>query len=201
MPKSPLIEKVENIKMAHRVIILLGALVLLGGLFVFLFYIPKAREISRVKAEITGIKQQINQAKIKEKNLEKFEAEHVQVNTQFQEILKLLPDKREIPSLLRSITQLGSDSNLEFLLFRPLKERHQDFYVEIPVSMELSGSYHNVALFFDRVGRMERIVNIFDISMKPIKERSTNLITRCDAVTYRFKGEADEAIEKSEQKK
>lgn len=201
MPKSSLIEKVEKIKMAHRVMILLGALVLLGGLFVFLFYIPKAGEISRIKAEISGIEQQINQGMIREKNLEKFEAGYAQVNAQFQEILKLLPDKREIPTLLRSITQLGSDSNLEFLLFKPLKERHQDFYVEIPVSMELSGSYHNVALFFDRVGRMERIVNIFDVSMKPIKERSTDLITRCDAVTYRFKGEADEATEESEQKK
>ena len=201
MPKSSLIEKVEKIKMAHRVMILLGALVLLGGLFVFLFYIPKAGEISRIKAEITGIEQQINQGMIREKNLEKFEAGYAQVNTQFQEILKLLPDKREIPTLLRSITQLGSDSNLEFLLFKPLKERYQDFYVEIPVSMELSGSYHNVALFFDKIGRMERIVNIFDVSMKPIKERSTDLITRCDAVTYRFKGEADEATEESEQKK
>lgn len=201
MPKSSLIEKVEKIKMAHRVMILLGALVLLGGLFVFLFYIPKAGEISRIKAEISGIEQQINQGMIREKNLEKFEAGYAQVNTQFQEILKLLPDKREIPTLLRSITQLGSDSNLEFLLFRPLKERIKDFYVEIPVSMELSGSYHNVALFFDKIGRMERIVNIFDVSMKPIKERSTDLITRCDAVTYRFKGEADEATEESEQKK
>ena len=201
MPKSSLIEKVENIKMAHRVMILLGALVLLVGLFAFLFYFPKTGEISRIKAEIKTIEQQINQVKIREKKVERFEAEYAQVEAQFQEILKLLPDKREIPSLLRGITQLGSDSNLEFLLFRPLKERQQDFYVEIPVSMELSGSYHNVALFFDKVGRMERIVNIFDVSMTPLKERSTNLITRCEAVTYRFKGEAYEVTETSEQKK
>jgi type IV pilus assembly protein PilO len=198
MPKASFIEKVQNIKMPHRIMILLGTLVVLGGLFLFLIYIPKAEEIALIKAEIAGIEQQINQAKIREKNFEKFEAERADINTQFQEALTLLPDKREIPSLLRSITQLGSDSKLEFRLFQPLKERRRDFYVEIPVSMELSGSYHDVALFFDKVGRMERIVNIVDVSMKPIKERATTLITRCDAVTYRFKGKADESSEKSE---
>lgn len=63
--------------------------------------------------------------------------------------------------------------------------------MEIPVSIEVSGTYHNVAVFFDKVGQMERIVNILNVSMTPQKERSTTLTTRCDAVTYRFKGETD----------
>ena len=63
--------------------------------------------------------------------------------------------------------------------------------MEIPVSIEVSGPYHNVAVFFDKVGQMERIINILNVSMTPQKERSTTLTTRCDAVTYRFKGETD----------
>ena len=113
------------------------------------------------------------------------------MDAQFQEALKLLPNTKEIPSLLKSITQLGTDSQLEFLLFSPQRERPQDFFMEIPVSIEVKGSYHNVAVFFDKVGQMERIVNILNVSMTPVKERATILTTRCDAVTYRFKGEAD----------
>jgi len=195
MPRASFSEKIEKIEMSRRIMILIGTLILLGGIFILLIYVPKAGEISQIKTEIAGIKQQINQAKIKEKNLEKFEAERAEVNARFEEALKLLPDKREIPSLLKGITQRGSDSNLEFRLFRPQKERVQEFYVEIPVSMEFSGNYHDVALFFDKVGRMERIVNIIDVSMKPLKELSTDLITTCEAVTYRFKGEADETSE------
>ncbi len=67
--------------------------------------------------------------------------------------------------------------------------------MEIPVSIEVSGTYHNVAIFFDKVGQMERIVNILNVSMTPQKDRSTTLTTKCDAVTYRFKGDTDAKLQ------
>ena len=201
MPTGALFEKVEKLKMVHRILIFAGTIVLLAGLFAWLVYIPKTNEISGLRKEIAGLEQKINQAKIKVRSLRKFEKEQVEVEAQFQEALRLLPNKREIPALLRSITQLGSDANLEFRLFSPQREKARDFYVEIPVSMEVSGNYHNVAVFFDKVGKMERIVNILDISMKPIKSRSTSLTTKCSAVTYRFKRKADENAEKGKKKR
>jgi len=201
MPTGAFFEKVEKLKMIHRILILVGTIVLLAGIFVALVYIPKSKDITRLNQEIAGLEKKINQAKIKARTLKKFEAEQVEVDTQFREALKLLPNQREIPTLLRSITQLGSDANLEFRLFSPNKEKARDFYIEIPVSMEVSGTYHDVATFFDKVGRMKRIVNILDISMNPIKERSTNLTTKCNAVTYRFKRKVDEKTETGKNKK
>lgn len=201
MPTGAFFEKVEKLKMVHRILILVGTIVLLAGIFVALVYIPQSNEITRLNKEISGLEKKINQAKIKARTLKKFEAEQVEVEAQFREALKLLPNKREIPTLLRGITQLGSDANLEFLLFSPKKEKARDFYLEIPVSMEVSGTYHDVATFFDKVGRMKRIVNILDISMKPIKERSTNLTTKCNAVTYRFKRKVDEKTKTGKNKK
>lgn len=183
---SLLIEKIEKVKMIYRVLILAGTLALLGGIFVWQFYIPKTEQIARTSIEITGLKQQINQAKIKSRNLAKFEAEEAQAEAQFQEALELLPKKREIPSLLRSVSQLGIDSNLEFRLFSPRVEMLRGFYIEIPVSIQVKGNYHDVAVFFDKVGRMKRIVNIIDVSMRPIGD-SGELNTQCTAVTYRFK--------------
>lgn len=201
MTAASFFETVEKMKMIHRILIFVGILLVLLAIFVFLVYIPKAGEISRIRKEITGLEQKVNRAKMRASNLTEFEEDEKQVDAQFREALRLLPNKREIPSLLKSITQLGSDSNLEFRLFSPKKEVVGDFYIEIPVSVEVSGGYHDVALFFDKVGRMERIVNILDVSMKPLKEGSTNLITTCDAVTYRFKGEADEKADKRKNKK
>ncbi len=191
MKTGALFEKVEKIKMPIRIAILLGTLVLLAGLFVYFVYLPKTDEIAKTRQEIASLQQKLNQAVVRARALKKFEAEYAEVDAQFQEALKLLPNTKEIPSLLKSITQLGTDSNLEFLLFSPQREKAQDFFMEIPVSIEVSGTYHNVAVFFDKVGQMERIVNILNVSMTPQKERSTTLTTRCDAVTYRFKGEAD----------
>jgi type IV pilus assembly protein PilO len=191
MKTGALFEKVEKIKMPIRIAIFLGTLVLLAGLFFYFICLPKIEEIATTREEIAKLQQKLNQAIVKVRALKKFEAEYAEVDAQFQEALKLLPNTKEIPSLLKSITQLGTDSQLEFLLFTPQRERAQDFFMEIPVSIEVSGTYHNVAIFFDKVGQMERIVNILNVSMTPQKERSTTLTTRCDAVTYRFKGETD----------
>lgn len=188
MKESPFLEKIEKMRMVYRALILVGSIVLLGGLFVWLVVLPKTSEIASSRKEIVTLNQRLNQARIRARNLKKFEAEQAAVTAQFQEALKLLPNQREIPSLLRTITQLGTDSNLDFLLFSPNNEKASNFYIEIPVAIKVRGTYHNVASFFDKVGRMERIVNILDVSMKPEKPLSTTLITTCNAVTYRFKG-------------
>lgn len=196
MELGPVFEKIEKIKMPARIALLLGTVIVLGGLFVWFYYLPKCEEIDKVKGEIATIEQKLNKAKIMVKRLKQFEAEWAELDTQYKEALKLLPNTKEIPALLKTITQLGSDSQLEFRLFSPQREKPQDFFIEIPVSIEVSGSYHNVAVFFDKVGAMERIVNILNVSMIPTKPRSTVLTTRCDAVTYRFKGEGDAAPKK-----
>ncbi|MGE5839691.1 MAG: type 4a pilus biogenesis protein PilO [Deltaproteobacteria bacterium] len=191
MKTGALFEKVEKMKMSVRIAIFAGTLVLLAGLFVYFVYVPYSEEIAKTREEIKGLKLKLNQAIARARALKKFEADCAEVDAQFQEALRLLPNTKEIPSLLKSITQLGTDSQLEFLLFSPQRERAQDFFMEIPVSIEVKGTYHNVAVFFDKVGQMERIVNILNVSMTPEKERSTILTTKCDAVTYRFKGETD----------
>jgi len=191
MKTGALFEKVEKIKMPIRIAIFLGTLVLLAGLFVYFVYMPYSEEIAKSREEIAKLQQRLNQAVVRARALKKFETEYAEVDAQFQEALKLLPNTKEIPSLLKSITQLGTDSQLEFLNFSPQRERPQDFFMEIPVSIEVKGTYHNVAVFFDKVGQMERIVNILNVSMTPQKERSTIVTARFDAVTYRFKGETD----------
>ena len=87
--------------------------------------------------------------------------------------------------MLSSISQSGRDAGLEFILFQPLPERNKEFYAEIPVSITVKGNYHHVVLFFDKVARLSRIVNIDNIKMSS-PTRSDNLITSCTAITYRF---------------
>ena len=199
MELGAFIEKVEKIKMPVRIAIVVGSMVLFAGLFVWLVYLPMNEEIAKMREEVAKLEQKLNQVIVRARAEKKLQAEYAEVDLQFQEALKLLPNTKEIPSLLKSVTQLGTDSQLEFRLFSPQREASRDFYMEIPVSIEVSGSYHNVAVFFDKVGQMERIVNILNVSMTPVKDRSTTLNTKCDAVTYRFKGEID-ASQKDAQK-
>ncbi len=211
MPKLPtinwrnagekLFEKAAKIKRTHRILIFLGTIIVFGGAFYALDYMPKSEEIANVKDSVERLEQQLRTVKIRARSLQKFRDEHAKVQAKFKEALKLLPDKREIPNLLKSISQQGLDAKLEFRLFSPQPEKPKDFYMEIPVSMEVRGEYRNVLDFFDRVGRMDRIVNILNISMKPDKPLSTQLLTRCMAITYRFKSEEDVKREQQQKKK
>ena len=191
----------QKIKQGYRILILAGTLLLLGGSFFYFVYMPNTAEINRIENEIADLKQRIALTKARAKNLAKVRAEYARVEKQFQEALKILPDKREIPSLLAGISQLGIDSKLQFRLFSPGKEAPQNFYVKIPVSIEVGGKYRDVALFFDKVSRMDRIVNIVNISMKPKTPLSTDLVTKCTAITYRFKTEAEQLKEEKDKKK
>ena len=115
-----------------------------------------------------------------------------------------LPDKKEIPDLLSSISSVGREAGLEILLFRQKAERYQDFYAEVPVDVLVRGNYQQVATFFDRVGQLDRIVNVSDISMKDPKDESGAMVvsTACSAVTFRFLDEAERqriAKEKADQ--
>lgn len=191
METTAFFEQVEKIKMPIRIMIFCGTILLLAIAFVYFLYLPKVEEINKTEEEIVELEQKLIQARIRAKRREALEEEFAQVDAQFQEALKLLPDSKEIPSLLTTLSRLGTEASLDFRLFKEQKERPKDFYMEIPVSLEVSGPYHNVAVFFDKVGRMERIVNILNVSMRPTQVRSTTLVTTCDAVTYRFKGETD----------
>ena len=182
-------QKIEKIKMPIRILILLGTVVLLLAGFFFAVYKPKTEDIANTTNIIDGLNRKLTRAKIQRKRLPKVRLEKAQVDTQFREALKLLPNTKEIPSLLKKVTELGNDANLDFRIFRPKSEKSKEFYIEIPVAIEVRGTYHNVAVFFDKVGHMERIMNILNVSMRPVQARSTTLVTTCDAVTYRFKGE------------
>jgi len=194
-------EKAQKIKKVQRLLMISGLVVLLGGGFFWFVYLPRMQEIDRTEKEIADLKQKITMGKIWGKRLEKLQEEMAQVEKEFQKALKILPNEREIPSLLAGISQLGVDSKLQFRLFSPGKEAVKNFYVEIPVSIEVGGRYRDVMLFLDKVSRMERIVTIVDISVKPSAPLSVDLITTCKAVTYRFKSKEDEAKEKAAQQK
>jgi type IV pilus assembly protein PilO len=185
MDTAELIEKIEKIKLIYRVLIFVGTLSLLCGLYIWLVHIPKSEDIAKFETKNAKLFTQITEAKQKTKNLAKFEEDMEQVKAQYEEALTLLPKKEEIPSLLRNITELGTSSNLEFSSFAPKKGAEEHMYTQISASISVNGRYHDVLLFFDRVGKMKRIVNIKNVTMSPTAD-SGDLTVKCSAVTYKF---------------
>ena len=187
---TPVIERIEKLSSVQRLLIYLGTFLLLIGGFVYFSYMPKYEQIGGLETTYQDLENKLAKARKDARELPKLRKELAEAEEKFKTVQRALPEKEEIPSLLASISQSGRDVGLEFLLFQPKTEVNRDFYAEIPVSVRVSGSYHGVGLFFDRVAHLPRIVNIFDITMKPLGGKGAKggntLETVCTATTYKF---------------
>lgn len=143
---------------------------------------------------------------IKQKELlETFEVKHAQaVNLQayinqmqimkdkFGAMLRQLPAENEMPGLLEDISRTGVASGLSFELFAPKPEVKHDFYTELPIDIIVYGSYHQLALFLSRVGQLDRIVTLHDLSVEPVKLKNT---TNPASTADNTKGSGDGLLE------
>ena len=194
------IDKIAKLSKLYKILLCLGLFVLLVGPFVYFSFLPKISNINVLKKEHTTLEARLATAKAKANRLGYYQDKLKEAELEFKIVMKKLPEKKEIPALLSSVSQSGRDAGLEFLLFQPEPEQNKDFYAEIPVSIKVTGNYHNVALFFDKVARLSRIVNIDDIKMASTTG-NMNLITSCKAVTYRFVETKPEKASSSKKKK
>jgi type IV pilus assembly protein PilO len=167
--------------------VLFCALVVSG--YYYLYYREASQRIGAMETQLAGLQAKIREQQAIAGNLRSFQEEVQRLEAQLSLLLEQLPNSAEIPSLLKSVSDLGKESGLDFLRFAPSGEIRKDFYAEIPVSISVNGDYHSFALFSDRVARYPRIVNLSNITFSSPKPAGDNLVlvtVNCTATTYRF---------------
>jgi type IV pilus assembly protein PilO len=179
-------EKVAAISRVQRMLICVALFLILGGSFYMFFYKPKSEELNKLRDDYEVLQTKLFTARAVAKDLDEFQKKYEEAQMKFKLALRLLPEKQEIPSLLEGVSKSGKDSGLEFQLFQPTGERPKGFYAEIPVSIRISGGYHNIALFFDRIAKLPRIVNVLNIALQAPAATPGILNASCTAMTYRF---------------
>jgi type IV pilus assembly protein PilO len=118
--------------------------------------------------------------------IKQFQWDLVQIDLQLKEVAAVLPKSQEIPELLKSVSSIGQQNALEFLLFKPEPEIPRDFVTEVPVGVQLKGNYHQMGIFFDQVRRLPRLINVHNLEMGTYDEKSGKLTARCQLVTYKL---------------
>lgn len=182
---EPFFDKISKLSQMIRILISGGVFLIFIAAFVYFLYLPKFKTINKLNGDLKKLQKELQIAKKNARDLKKYRKKIKAAEQQFRIVMKSLPEKEEIPSLLSAVSLSGKDSGLEFLLFEPKNEQRKDFYAEIPVAIKVNGGYHNVALFFDKVARLSRVVNIKNILIKSTKA-GQELSTSCTAVTYKF---------------
>jgi len=186
------VDSIVKLPRVQKIAILVGAVVVLIGLYWFLFYKGHSEKLDAQRTILTKKQQELSEQKVILANLPKFRQETEEMKAKRQVALQQLPNTKDIDKLLKDISYHAIESGLEILLFKPAKEVQKNFYAEIPVELKLSGTYHDFGLFFEKIANLSRIVNVADLEIEKIKERGEEssvrnlLVASCKAKTYKF---------------
>ena len=179
------------------------AFVLVTGLLVYYFVWTEQRpELQQREAEEQTLRNEFKTKHAKAVNLEVYKQQLKDIERSFGALLRQLPGKTEVPSLLVDISQTGLAAGLQEKLFQPEAEVKKDFYAEKPIKIRLTGSYHQFGEFVSGIAALPRIVTLDDISIKPdSKDAYDALSMELTAKTYRYLDEDEIAAGEAEKKK
>jgi type IV pilus assembly protein PilO len=158
-------QKLVRLESKAKAAIVVAAVVLPLALFYFLLYSPKQEEIAALQANKASLELEIGHLEAKARKIDEHRAEMAEVDRKFLLASQLIPEQKEIPSLLTGISGLATTSGLHVLTFTPKPEQAREFYAEIPVDIKVKGSYHNFGDFLYQVSRMPRIAVISKINL------------------------------------
>ena len=180
------LDKFAEFPAKYKYIGLVVIVLLCGGLFYYFVHTPKMETIRAKEKQLSDLQIELQKAEAYAARYDEFKEELRLVDLKLKEALKKLPEGREIPDLLDQINESVIESGLIITTFTPAGqlEKEGGFYYEVPVNINVSGGYHNFAMFADVISKMERIVTLRNIVLSPMQD-GTVLNISCSAVTFR----------------
>lgn len=168
----------------------IGAFVALAaggvGYFVYDYEMPARTEMAAREEQLKVLRQDVLKAQGRARKLDEFRSQVGDLEGRLTSLKAVLPEEKDAADLLRRMQTVAAQSNLTIRAFKPSPTVTKQLHAEWPISMELEGSYHNLAMFFDRVGKFTRIVNISGLEIKG-KEKpgpNTTIQASCVATTF-----------------
>jgi type IV pilus assembly protein PilO len=147
----------------------------------------RAPQLQRAQTEEGTLRISFENKQRKAANYDAYKAQLTQMEQSFGTMLRQLPGKTEIPSLIVDISQTGLAAGLQERLFQPQSEIPKDFYAEKPITISLSGGYHEIANFVSGIAALPRIVTLHDINITPDNADDYDSLTlQVTAKTYRY---------------
>ncbi len=182
------LEQMSRLPRGPRYLILLGVATAVLCIYGFTVYRGINQRARAMEAQLTQIQSKIAESRAVASNLKSFEEKQLELKDELEIALRRLPNEKELPVLLTNMSSLGKKSGLEIRSFRPSQEINRGFYAEVPISIEFFGRYHEAGIFFDRLSRLSRIVNITELKMALADQKALTpmLSVKGIATTFRF---------------
>ena len=189
--KFDLDEKLEQLakvpKQARLGIVLAIPLAVMAGYY-FMSYQAANDRVNQVRSEAQQLQAKLNKVRVVAQNLGEFEQEVAELERELTRALKQLPNRKQFEDLLQDISTAGKKVGVSIKSIERAPEVKRNFYAEVPFKIELEGSFHNLTMFFERVSKLPRIVNIgaLEVSVADENSKRTELRVKGTATTFRF---------------
>ncbi len=151
------------------------------------FYVSEVdTDIAMRQTHLTALRADINKGVATARRLPEFETQVTDLERRLESLRAVLPEQKDVADTLRRLQGLATQSNLTILRFTPAPQKQQPLYAEVPYRISAEGTYHNLGLFFDRVSKFPRIINVSDIAIRAAQQpTATSTITAdCTATTF-----------------
>ncbi len=182
---SPITDRLTQLPFSQKILLAVGGWIILGVVIGYFLLLPRWNQSKALQEDIAREKVKLDQIIKTRAQIAQFKQELAEMDVRYKQILIMLPEAKEIPHLLKNISNLGQQQGLEFLLFKPEKEIPKEFVAEIPITLNVKGSYHQIGMFFDYIRRLPRIVNIKQLELGGFDDKTAQITTRCQLVTFR----------------
>jgi type IV pilus assembly protein PilO len=182
------LDKLARLPKGARVAAVPVLMGLVLGLYGYLFFLPARDELAKAEQQQLQLQRKLSEVRAVAANEQAVREEIAQLEKKLVVALRQLPDSKELPVLLTDVTSLGKNAGLDFRAFRPQQEIRKAFYAEVPIDIEFTGGFHDIATFFDQIARLPRIINITELDMSINKESASGTLLKVKgkATTFRF---------------
>jgi type IV pilus assembly protein PilO len=199
---NKLIERVVKLPVGTKLAVVVLAVLAVTGLNYFMAIGALEKQIDNNVAMLKKLDDDLIEKKVIADNLNQFRRDREILERRLAEALTELPASRDIDELLRQLNDVGKKSGLEIVSLEPGRETPHTFYASIPIKMQVAGSYHEIAVFFESVSKLRRIVNVTNLSFGSPERKNEKVVLKATylATTFRFI-EAKESASKQPQKK
>jgi type IV pilus assembly protein PilO len=166
----------------------LAVAAVLFGLMWWQFLSKQRDQIRAQEQRLAELEAKIQEGRAAKQRLPQFREEVRRLELELDKLLRILPARLNTEDLLRRLRSLAEQGDLDLLRIRPGTLADQEFYSEWPIEIEMTGTYHNLALFFDRIGRFSRIINVDDLRIDALSDqRGHTLRTGFKAKTFVYR--------------
>jgi type IV pilus assembly protein PilO len=179
-------ENYGNWPVVVKAVVIMFLCVLLAGAGGYLITKDQLAQLDNVERQESSLRDEFEKKQRQANSLDKLKEQLQDIKDSFGELLKRLPGEAEIPGLVIDISETGLASGLQFEVFKPEPHSQNEFYVEVPIQLVMTGTYHAFGKFVSDIAELKRIVTQHNINIRPIGDKAGQLQMTATAKTYYY---------------